>query len=133
MLTEIPTYLNYVMKFNIKEVSKRIIRRIKLLKTSNNPLPSSQNALLSSVPYLVMFILSLSLSFVSDYLLNRKVLSVSQCRKIFNSIGLYLPMIALIGLGYVSQDAPGTAIILLILSVGLNGAIYVGFMVRKWI
>lgn len=78
-----------------------------------------------------MFILSLALSFVSDYLLNRKLLNVSQCRKIFNSLGLYLPMIALIGLGYVSQDEPGTAIILLVLSVGLNGAIYVGFMVRN--
>lgn len=38
-------------------------------------------------------------------------------------------MIALIGLGYVSADQPTLAIVLLILSVGLNGAMYVGFMV----
>lgn len=76
-----------------------------------------------------MFILSLSLSVLSDNLLKRKILNVAQCRKIFNSIGFYLPMVALIGLGYVSSDQPKTAIVLLVLSVGLNGAMYVGFMV----
>lgn len=76
-----------------------------------------------------MFILSLSLSVLSDHLLKCNVLTVGQCRKVFNSVGFYLPMIALIGLGYVSSDQPKTAIILLVLSVGLNGAMYVGFMV----
>lgn len=78
-----------------------------------------------------MFLLSILLSFVSDYLLNRQTLTVGQCRKIFNSIGLYLPMIALVGLAYVSNDQPTTGIFLLVLSVGLNGAIYVGFMVSN--
>lgn len=78
-----------------------------------------------------MFILSLSLSVLSDYLLKRKTLTVGQCRKLFNSLGFYLPMLALVGLGYVSAEQPRLAIVLLILSVGLNGAMYVGFMVRR--
>lgn len=101
------------------------------LKKVNQNLFPLQNALLSSLPYLVMFILSLSLSVLSDYLLKRKTLTVGQCRKLFNSLGFYLPMLALVGLGYVSAEQPRLAIVLLILSVGLNGAMYVGFMVRR--
>lgn len=76
-----------------------------------------------------MFIVSLTLSVISDFLLRKKILTVAQCRKSFNSFGFYLPAIALICLGYVSADEPKLAIFLLILSVGLNGAQYVGFMV----
>lgn len=111
LLTEIPSYLKYTMGFDIQS-----------------------NALLSALPYLVMYVVTIIMSFLSDWLLNRNLLSVGQCRKLFNSIGIFIPMIALLGLGYVSVDSPILIIVLLTVCVGVNGATYVGYMVTiRWL
>ena len=64
LLTEMPSYMKNVLDFDIKK-----------------------NALLSALPYLVMWILSIVLSPLSDYLINRNILSRLASRKIFNSMG----------------------------------------------
>lgn len=104
LLTEMPTYFKHVMKLDIKN-----------------------NALLSALPYLAMCILSFVFSFINDILSKKKCISIRISRKLFNSIGHWIPMCALIGLGYVNQGSTELAVTLLTLAVGLNAATYLGF------
>uniref|UniRef100_A0AAG5DL33 Putative inorganic phosphate cotransporter n=1 Tax=Anopheles atroparvus TaxID=41427 RepID=A0AAG5DL33_ANOAO len=107
LLTEMPTYMKEVLEKDIKN-----------------------NALLSSLPYLVMWILSVMLSPLSDFLINRQYLSRLVSRKLFNTIGLWVPMVALLGLAYVPKGGSNLAIVLLTLAVGINSATYLGFQVN---
>lgn len=107
LLTEMPTYMKEVLKKDIKK-----------------------NALLSSLPYLVMWILSFVFSPLSDFLINRQYLSRVVSRKLFNTIGLWVPMAALLGLAFVPKGGSDLAIVLLTLAVGINSATYLGFQVN---
>lgn len=105
--TEMPTYMKNVLDLNIKN-----------------------NALLSALPYLVMTIVCMILSKISDYLTSRRILSTQFSRKLFNSIGLWGPMCALIGLAYVKKGNTELAVGLLTAAVGINAATYLGFQVK---
>ncbi|XP_055836483.1 putative inorganic phosphate cotransporter [Episyrphus balteatus] len=107
LLTEIPTYLNHVLKMDVKS-----------------------NAIFSALPYLAMWMLSLIVSPISDALINRKYLSVTASRKMFNTIGQWVPMVCLIALGYMTSENKPIAITLLTIGVGLNSASIVGYMVN---
>ncbi|KAL1509308.1 hypothetical protein ABEB36_004070 [Hypothenemus hampei] len=107
LLTQIPTYMNYVMSFDIKK-----------------------NSLLSSLPYLTSWILSFGVGFASDLIVNKRVLSRTTSRKTFNSLGLTLPAIALILLSFTRKDQPTQAVVLLIAAVGSNALHYSGFSVN---
>lgn len=107
LLTEIPNYMKYVLGMDIKK-----------------------NAILSALPYLAMCLLSYLFIFISDYINKRKYLSLSMSRKIFNSIGHWIPMAALIALGYVTAEQTKLAIALLTIAVGVNAATYLGFQVN---
>lgn len=45
--------------------------------------------------------------------------------------GHWVPMCALIALGYVTRDDKNLAILLLVLAIGINAATYLGFQVRS--
>lgn len=75
-----------------------------------------------------MWTISILVSPVSDYLINRDCISTRASRKLFNSIGHWIPAIALVSLPFVN-DAKA-AVLLLTIAVGLNGATYVGYMVN---
>lgn len=107
-LTNLPTYMNNVLGFNIKS-----------------------NALLSALPYLMTWFMSIVFSFISDYINNRNILSIQQSRKVFNSIGLWIPMLILLAVGYVTEENKGIAVVLLTVASGINAATFVGFMVRN--
>lgn len=107
LLTEIPTYMNQVLEFDIKS-----------------------NALLSAMPYLVMWLLCIGFSELSDWLVNRGCVSNGAARKIFNTLGHWVPAAALVALGYVTKENTPLAIGLLTVSVGMNGGAYVGFLVN---
>lgn len=108
MLTEIPSYMKSVLHFNIKE-----------------------NAILSALPYFAMMTMSFLLSPLADYLNNRRILKVEFSRKLFNSIGLWGPMIALICLAFITSEAQSTlAVVLVTLAVGINAATYLGFQIN---
>jgi len=64
MLTELPTYMKTVLKFDLQS-----------------------NSLLSALPYLAMWILSMVFSSIADTLRNKNILNLTQTRKIFNTIG----------------------------------------------
>nr|CAD7197358.1 unnamed protein product [Timema douglasi] len=63
LLTEMPTYMSSVLNFNI-----------------------SENSLLSSLPYLMMWIMSFLMSWAADLMETRKTISLTVSRKLFNSI-----------------------------------------------
>jgi len=102
-----PTYMSSVLKLNVKS-----------------------NALLSSLPYFAMGVLCFVVSPISDLLINRGTISITAARKLFNSIGQWVPMGCLIGLGYMTADEKTEAIVLLTLAVGINAACFCGYLVN---
>jgi MFS transporter, ACS family, solute carrier family 17 (sodium-dependent inorganic phosphate cotransporter), member 5 len=90
-----------------------------------------QNALLSALPYFCMMIMSLILSPLADWMNNKRILKVEFSRKLFNSIGLWGPMVALICLAYVtSKDQSTLAVALVTIAVTINAATYLGFQIN---
>ncbi|XP_076290086.1 putative inorganic phosphate cotransporter isoform X2 [Lasioglossum baleicum] len=107
LLTKIPSYMASVLRFDIK-----------------------QNGMLTALPYLTAWLLSFPTSYVSDLLIKKNVVSVGASRKICNSIGQWIPAIALIGLGYVDKDHPQVAVAILVIAVASNVAVYCGHNVN---
>lgn len=75
-----------------------------------------------------MWLISLAISPISDYLINRNFISPRTGRKLFNTLGHWIPAIALVILPYAADRV--VAIFLLTIAVGLNGCTYVGYMVN---
>ncbi|KAL4708199.1 hypothetical protein ACJJTC_005341 [Scirpophaga incertulas] len=105
LLTELPSYMSNVLDVNIKH-----------------------NGLLSALPYIAMYILSFVFSWLADFLVNKNVLSLVSSRKIFNTVAFWGPAAALLGLSYLPANSLTLAVVILTITVGLNGAHYVGFM-----
>lgn len=90
-----------------------------------------QNALLSALPYFAMLVMSLILSPFADWLNNKRILKVEFSRKLFNTIGLWGPMTALIALAYItSKEQAALAVGLVTVAVGINAATYLGFQIN---
>lgn len=87
-----------------------------------------QNALLSALPYLAMWLISLAVSPISDYLINRGVIGIATGRKLFNSFGHWVPAVTLIILPFLRD--PILAIAMLTIAIGMNGCTYCGYMVN---
>ncbi|XP_053609698.1 putative inorganic phosphate cotransporter [Plodia interpunctella] len=105
LLTEMPSYMAYVLNVNIKN-----------------------NGLLSALPYVAMYILSFVFGWLSDFLVNRNIIRAVTARRIFNTIALWGPAAALLILSYLPPGHLTLAVVILTVTVGLNGAHYVGFM-----
>ncbi|XP_045026535.1 putative inorganic phosphate cotransporter isoform X1 [Daphnia magna] len=106
LLTELPTYLNTVLHFNMKA-----------------------NCLLSAMPYMAMWLCSIIFSFVADALRSKHILSTTQTRKLFNTIGFIAPAIAFVGASFTGCDQTAT-VTLIILATAFIGAVYSGFEVN---
>lgn len=106
LMTELPTYMKQVLRFSLKS-----------------------NGLLSSLPYLAMWLFSLFISVVADWMITSERFSHTSTRKIMNSIGQYGPGIALIAASYTGCNRILTLAILTV-GVGLNGGIYSGFKIN---
>lgn len=64
LMTELPTYMKQVLRFSLKS-----------------------NGLLSSLPYLAMWIFSMSISVVADWMISSNRFNHTSTRKIMNTIG----------------------------------------------
>ncbi|KAL5287532.1 Picot.2 family protein [Megaselia abdita] len=106
LLTQLPSYMNQILKYSLKS-----------------------NGLLSSLPYLAMWLFSMFISFVADWMIASKRFTPTVTRKIINSIGEYGPGIALVGAAFTGCNRAATVAILTI-GVGLNGGIYSGFKIN---
>ncbi|GJQ86369.1 hypothetical protein Trydic_g4944 [Trypoxylus dichotomus] len=107
LMTQIPTYMNGVLEYNI-----------------------TANGLLSAAPYLTLWISSFFFSFMSDFLINRSILSVTAARKVASGIGLIGPAVGLIILGQIENPSRGESLALLIFAVGINSAIFSGHQIN---
>ncbi|CAG9562238.1 unnamed protein product [Danaus chrysippus] len=105
LMTEMPTYMKEVLNVNL-----------------------TKNGLLSSLPYLAMYVLSFPMGTMTDLIIRRKWLSVTNTRKLFNSIGLWGPALALIGLSYSPEGNMWLAVLMLTVSVGINAGQYTGYL-----
>jgi len=89
LMTELPTYMKQVLRFSLKS-----------------------NGLLSSLPYLAMWLFSMFISVVADWMISSKRFTHTATRKMINSIGQYGPGIALIAASYTGCDRALTLAIL---------------------
>ncbi|KAF9818538.1 hypothetical protein SFRURICE_012562 [Spodoptera frugiperda] len=105
LMTEMPTYMAKVLNVDLKN-----------------------NGVLSSLPYLSMYLLSFVMGFMTDVIIKNNWISVSNTRKLFNSIGLWGPAIALIGLSYAPEGNMVFAVAMLTVAVGINAGQYTGYM-----
>ncbi|XP_014208881.1 putative inorganic phosphate cotransporter isoform X2 [Copidosoma floridanum] len=106
LMTELPTYMKQILRFKI-----------------------ASNGTVSALPYLAMWIFSMFISHVADWMISKKHISHSITRKVINSIGQYCPAIALVAASYTGCN-PTLTVFLLTVGVGLNGGIYSGFKVN---
>lgn len=127
LMTELPTYMKQVLRFSIKEV--RCCEwnlNLQFLKPFRS---SFQNGLLSALPYLAMWICSMFISVIADWMISSKRFTHTLTRKLINSIGQYGPAICLIIASYTGCDRTLT-VALLTIGLGLNGGIYSGFKIN---
>ncbi|CAG9865217.1 unnamed protein product [Phyllotreta striolata] len=106
LLTQIPTYMSKIFMFQIKS-----------------------NGFLSALPYIMQFLLGLLLSIASDFITNRKIMSLTTTRKTFNAVGMIVPAISLVCLAYCSNAILG--IVILITAVGVNSACLLGVFINN--
>ncbi|KAK6625572.1 hypothetical protein RUM43_005871 [Polyplax serrata] len=106
LMTELPTFMKQVLGFDIKS-----------------------NGTLSALPYLAMWIFSMAVSHVVDWMISSGRFTHTTTRKIINSVGQFCPAIALVAASYTGCNPPLT-VALLSIGVGLNGGIYSGFKVN---
>ncbi|EDW02610.1 GH19795 [Drosophila grimshawi] len=107
LLTQIPSYMKNVLGKDI-----------------------TANALLSSLPYIMMVVFGFFFVRLSKLLQKQTSISRSLSRKLFNTIGQFIPMLLLVALGYVPQGRDTLAVVLLSLTVGTNAAIDLGFIIN---
>ena len=78
-----------------------------------------------------MWLLSIPIGWMADWLIESNRMSPKNVRRIANSIGHLGSAAGLVGLAFTGCDQ-SLAIVWLCLSVGLNGAVYSGFQVIQY-
>ncbi|XP_041369663.1 sialin-like [Gigantopelta aegis] len=107
LITNIPTYMKEVLKFDI-----------------------FTNGLLSALPYVFLCLVINVSGWLADFVREKEILSTTATRKLFDTFGKFVPAIMLIGLGYVDCTQPVTGVVLLMIGVCLTGFCYGGFIVN---
>ncbi|XP_017477908.1 PREDICTED: putative inorganic phosphate cotransporter [Rhagoletis zephyria] len=107
LLTQIPSYIKSVLGKDIQS-----------------------NAFYSALPYLTMLAVSLVLCPLVSYLEKSKRLNATVSRKLFNTIGQWIPAATLVYLGYLRTDQGDLAITLLTLTVTISTVTHFGYQVN---
>ncbi|XP_018793707.1 PREDICTED: putative inorganic phosphate cotransporter isoform X2 [Bactrocera latifrons] len=107
MMTQIPSYMKSILGQDIQS-----------------------NSLMSAAPYLADLLLTFVFCFLSDFLIKRGYISIIVSRKLFNTIGFWVPIVPLILLGYMGADQSELALVLLVIAVGVNSAGNLGFLIN---
>lgn len=106
MVTDLPKYMSDVLRF-----------------------PISQNGLYSALPYLLMWIVSVSTGFLSDWLTVKNILSITNCRKVFTAVAAIGPAIFIIAASYAGCDRV-LVVGMFSLAMGFMGTFYPGMKVN---
>ncbi|XP_071147741.1 sialin-like isoform X2 [Mytilus edulis] len=89
-----------------------------------------KNGILSALPYIAFWAMINVTGWVADFVRVRQLMSTTLTRKAFDAFGKIVPAVLMIALGYVECSATALAVVLLVLSVGLSGFQYSGFIVN---
>lgn len=79
--------------------------------------------LYSSLPYLLMWIFSILFGFISDYIINKRYLTITQTRKIIAAFGGILPASFILAASYAGCDRL-MVVIYFTLAMGFMGITY---------
>lgn len=106
MVTDLPKYMSGVLKFSIKE-----------------------NGLLTALPYLCMWCVSIVSSWIADWMINTGIMSRSHVRKLFTTIASIGPACFLVAASYAGCDR---VIVVTLFTVGMSlmGCFYPGMRVN---
>lgn len=107
MVTDLPKYMADVLHFDVKS-----------------------NGLWSSLPYAVMWIVSILLGFVSDFIISRKWIGLTKSRKLFTTIASVFPSIFILLASYAGCNR-ALVIAFFTLAMGTMGAFYPGMKVNN--
>ncbi|XP_015371893.1 PREDICTED: putative inorganic phosphate cotransporter [Diuraphis noxia] len=105
LLTEMPTFIHTVLKFDIRN-----------------------DGLLSSLPYLAMFMLQIPVNFIADFLNKREITTLTTSRKIWNTISFWGGTVGLIVLSFIKDTQ--LTIILYVFIVAIGCSSNVGFNIN---
>ncbi|KAF7266237.1 hypothetical protein GWI33_020422 [Rhynchophorus ferrugineus] len=86
----------------------------------------SSNGLISASPQMVQLVLIIVAAPIGDYIVNRKIVSLMNCRRIFQFCATILPSLALVWLAFVSKTQIALAVFLLNIIMGLSGLLMHG-------
>ncbi|XP_052895472.1 putative inorganic phosphate cotransporter isoform X1 [Anopheles moucheti] len=106
MVTDLPKYMSDVLRFSIKD-----------------------NGLYSSLPYLVMWIVSLSTGVLSDWLITSGRMTITFGRKLFTTIASIGPACFIVGASYAGCEK-AVVVMLFTFAMGLMGTFYPGMKVN---
>ncbi|TNN07309.1 Sialin isoform 2 [Schistosoma japonicum] len=104
-LTSVPTYMREVLHFDFQ-----------------------RNALLSSIPYIGMWIGQILFGWLSDIFLTRRILTLSAVRKLMNSIGMFGPAVLMILITLFDCRYKYVVVILLTFGLFLSSGVFSGGM-----
>ncbi|XP_017019656.1 putative inorganic phosphate cotransporter [Drosophila kikkawai] len=102
MVSCLPKYMADVMRFSIKN-----------------------NGLYSSLPYMMMWIISLTSGVVADLMINRNCMSITNTRKIMTGFAAYCPAVLMVGASYAGCNRI-LVVALFTLCMGTMGTYYAG-------
>lgn len=100
MVTDLPKYMNDVMHFNI-----------------------SQNGVLSALPYLVMWLVSILLGYAADKIQQKELVGITNLRKILATIGAVGPAVGVVLASYAGCDKTLVAVLFTV-GMGFMGFCY---------
>ncbi|XP_058803314.1 putative inorganic phosphate cotransporter [Phymastichus coffea] len=106
LLTKLPAYMKNALNYDI-----------------------SSSGLVSALPYLMMWLMGFPISWICDYAL-RKNVTIAVVRKISNTIGLWIPAVALIVLSVITTNKTSILVSILAVAVGFNSGITCGFQIN---
>lgn len=106
MVTDLPTYMNDVLKYDIEA-----------------------NGILSSVPYIVMWVVSMLSAWLCDWMIVRNIISVTKARKMFTTIASLGPAAFIIAASYAGCDRT-VVVVLFCIGMGAMGTFYPGMKVN---
>lgn len=107
LLTQIPTYMKEVLKFDIKS-----------------------NGVFSMLPYLTFWFFITVSGMLADLLISKEILSIGWTRKLMASIGMIGPGAFLIGTGFMECTQQTEAVVMLTIAVGLCGFHFSGYFIN---
>ncbi|XP_031628445.1 putative inorganic phosphate cotransporter [Contarinia nasturtii] len=106
MVSDLPKYMSEVLQFSIKD-----------------------NGTYSSLPYLVMWIVSVSTGWLSDFMIGRKFLTITGARKWFTAVAAIFPAIFIVLASYAGCDKM-LVVVMFTLAMGFMGTFYPGMKVN---